>query len=326
MAAAAAEEPKEQGGIGQTLTLGILFGLWYLFNIQFNIYNKQLLKGFPYPVTITAFQFLVGGLLACAMWLTRLHKKAEGSFVENAVSVSPLAVVHTLGNTLTNISLGAVAVSFTHTIKALEPMFSVLLSALFLGDKPSLPVVLTLLPIIGGVVLASTAELSFTWKGFLSAMGSNVTFQSRNVLSKKFMGKGKGSLDNINLFSTITIISFFLLAPIALLVDGPVFMPAAMAARGVADTALVYQRALLSAVCFHAYQQVSYMILQRVSPVTHSIGNSVKRVVVIASSILVFRNPVTQQNLVGTAIALAGVFAYSQVKRGAGKAAAPKAE
>ena len=34
------------------------------------------------------------------------------------------------------------------------------------------------------------------------------------------------------------------------------------------------------------------MILQRVSPVTHSIGNSVKRVVVIASSILVFRNPV----------------------------------
>ncbi len=31
--------------------------------------------------------------------------------------VLPLAVVHTLGNLLTNVSLGAVAVSFTHTIK-----------------------------------------------------------------------------------------------------------------------------------------------------------------------------------------------------------------
>ena len=31
--------------------------------------------------------------------------------------VLPLAVVHTLGNLLTNISLGKVAVSFTHTIK-----------------------------------------------------------------------------------------------------------------------------------------------------------------------------------------------------------------
>ena len=43
--------------------------------------------------------------------------------------------------------------------------------------------------------------------------------------------------------------------------------------------------------------------------------------VVIASSILVFRNPVTQQNLAGTALALGGVFLYSQVKRlgGGGK-------
>jgi solute carrier family 35 protein E1 len=38
--------------------------------------------------------------------------------------MSPLAFVHTLGNSLTNISLGSVAVSFTHTIKALEPLFS----------------------------------------------------------------------------------------------------------------------------------------------------------------------------------------------------------
>jgi solute carrier family 35 protein E1 len=31
-------------------------------------------------------------------------------------------------------SLGKVAVSFTHTIKAMEPFFSVLLSAAFLGE------------------------------------------------------------------------------------------------------------------------------------------------------------------------------------------------
>ena len=31
--------------------------------------------------------------------------------------ISVLALVHTLGNSLTNISLGKVAVSFTHTVK-----------------------------------------------------------------------------------------------------------------------------------------------------------------------------------------------------------------
>jgi len=35
--------------------------------------------------------------------------------------VSPLAAVHTLGNLLTNVSLGRVAVSFTHTIKVMIP-------------------------------------------------------------------------------------------------------------------------------------------------------------------------------------------------------------
>ena len=34
------------------------------------------------------------------------------------LSVLPLAAVHTLGNLITNVSLGQVAVSFTHTIKA----------------------------------------------------------------------------------------------------------------------------------------------------------------------------------------------------------------
>jgi hypothetical protein len=67
---------------------------------------------------------------------------------------------------------------------------------------------------------------------------------------------GKGSQDNINLFSLITIVSFFILAPVALLTDGLVFTPAAMAAAGILDTQLVMKRALLSAICFHAYQQV----------------------------------------------------------------------
>ena len=45
--------------------------------------------------------------------------------------------------------------------------------------------------------------------------------------------------------------------------------------------------------------QVSYMILQRVSPVTHSIGNCLKRVIVIVASVIFFQNPMSQQNMLG---------------------------
>lgn len=322
-AASANAAETQEPGMADTLVLGALFGLWYLANIYFNIYNKQVLKAFAHPFTVTAIQFAVGGVLALSSWALGIVKRPVLT-KSTIASILPLALVHTLGNLLTNVSLGAVAVSFTHTIKAMEPFFSVLLSALFLGETPSIPVVLTLLPIVGGVAMASVSEASFNWTGFLSAMGSNVTFQSRNVLSKKLMVK-KGGLDNINLFSIITILSFFLLTPVSIAVDGLAFLPSAMTAVGIADVNVVMQRALMAALCFHGYQQVSYMILQRVSPVTHSVGNCVKRVVVIVASVVVFKNPMSTQNAIGTTLALGGVFLYSQIKRLTGKGKA-KAE
>lgn len=42
------------------------------------------------------------------------------------------------------------------------------------------------------------------------------------------------------------------------------------------------------------------MILQRVSPVTHSIGNCLKRVIVIVASVILFQNPMSQRNMLGT--------------------------
>lgn len=185
-----------------------------------------MLKAYTFPVTGTFVQFGIGLLLACTMWLLRLKQAPKARSERGAAAsahpppppdipnaamppptpqrrprqvdkdvllgILPLAVVHTLGNLLTNVSLGAVSVSFTHTIKAMEPFFSVLLSWAFLGSVPSAALLVTLVPIVGGVALASFSEPSFSWVGFAAAMGSNVTFQSRNVLSKKLMGGAKG--------------------------------------------------------------------------------------------------------------------------------------
>ncbi|MED6120465.1 Palmitoyl-protein thioesterase 1 [Stylosanthes scabra] len=301
------------GSLFKTLELGSLFGLWYLFNIYFNIYNKQVLKVYHFPVTVTLVQFAVGTVLVSFMWGLNLYKRPKITGAQLA-AILPLALVHTLGNLFTNMSLGKVAVSFTHTIKAMEPFFSVVLSAMFLGEMPTPWVVGSLVPIVGGVALASVTEASFNWAGFWSAMASNVSNQSRNVLSKKVMVKKEDAMDNITLFSIITVMSFFLLAPVAFVMEGVKFTPAYLQSAGL-NMRQVYIRSLLAALCFHAYQQVSYMILQRVSPVTHSVGNCVKRVVVIVSSVIFFQTPVSPVNAFGTAVALAGVFLYSRVKR-----------
>ncbi|KAL8457823.1 hypothetical protein ACS0TY_035626 [Phlomoides rotata] len=211
-------------GFSDTLVLGMLFGFWNIFNIYFNIYNKQVLKVFPYPVTVSLGQFALGTVIVILMWTLNIYKRPKISGAQ-LVAILPLAVVHTLGNLFTNMSLGKVSVSFTHTIKAMEPFFSVLLSAMFLGEYPTLWVVSSLLPVVGGVALASMTEASFNWSGFWSAMASNLTNQSRNVLSKKFMVKKEESLDNITLFSIMTIMSFILMIPTTLVMEGVKFTP-----------------------------------------------------------------------------------------------------
>ena len=75
-AAAAASEGKSSS-FADTAYLGMLFGLWYAANILFNIWNKQVLKAYTFPVTGTFVQFGVGLVLASSMWLLRLKKAPQ---------------------------------------------------------------------------------------------------------------------------------------------------------------------------------------------------------------------------------------------------------
>lgn len=54
------EAKSAGGGLLQTLQLGALFGLWYLFNIYFNIFNKQVLV-FPCFSSYVLLYFLIFG-------------------------------------------------------------------------------------------------------------------------------------------------------------------------------------------------------------------------------------------------------------------------
>lgn len=70
---------------------------------------------------------------------------------------------------------------------------------------------------------------------------------------------------------------------------------------------------MAQSVFYHLYNQVSYMSLNEISPLTFSVGNTMKRVSVIVSSIIIFHTPVRPVNALGAAIAILGTFLYSQV-------------
>merc|ERR1719231_1945838 len=214
-------EAESDGGMMETITTGSFFALWYLFNIGYNIYNKKALNALPIPYTMAALQLLVGIPYVAALWATGL-RKAPSLTTEDVKKLIPVSLGHLGTHIGAVVSLGAGAVSFTHIIKASEPVVSAALSALMLGSFYSPITYLTLVPIVGGVALASLKELSFTWVGFIAAMGSNLSSALRAILAKKTMSKGIGeNMTEANLYGVLTILAFIAILPISLLLESP---------------------------------------------------------------------------------------------------------
>ena len=230
-------------------------------------------------------------------------------------TLMPIAVLHCLTHIGAIVSLGAGAVSFTHIVKAAEPAVSAGLSAILLKQFLPLPVVLTLIPVMGGVAIASLTELSFSWLGFTAAMVSNFASAGRGIVGKMQMGKSVGkNMDAANLYAVMTIISSALCLPLALILEGKVLLPTLTAINAAGLSKSLYSKTLLSAIFYYLYNEVAFLTLSNVAPVTHALGNTIKRVVIILASVIWLGSTMTRQGVFGSALAIGGVLLYSLAK------------
>ena len=63
-----------------------------------------------------------------------------------------------------------------------------------------------------------------------------------------------------------------------------------------------------------ADNEVAFLALGRVNPVTHAVGNTIKRVVIIIASVIAFKTPISGLGIIGSAIAIFGTLLYSLAK------------
>ncbi|KAL3612623.1 hypothetical protein D5086_003643 [Populus alba] len=304
------EAPEVKSEAAKKVKIGIYFATWWALNVVFNIYNKKVLNAFPYPWLTSTLSLACGSLMMLISWATRIAETPKTDF-EFWKTLFPVAVAHTIGHVAATVSMSKVAVSFTHIIKSGEPAFSVLVSRFILGETFPSSVYLSLVPIIGGCALAAVTELNFNMIGFMGAMISNLAFVFRNIFSKKGM-KGK-SVSGMNYYACLSMLSLLILTPFAIAVEGPQMWAAGwQTALSEIGPNIAWWIAAQS-VFYHLYNQVSYMSLDEISPLTFSIGNTMKRISVIVSSIIIFHTPVQPVNALGAAIAVLGTFLYSQV-------------
>ncbi|CAM9149789.1 unnamed protein product [Pylaiella littoralis] len=88
---------------------------------------------------------------------------------------------------------------------------------------------------------------------------------------------------------------------------------AAAAARG--HWAEAVRRAVLSGVCFNLFYDLTFRLLGQLHPVTHAVGNTIKRIVVIAAGAFAFGGDLGgARGALGSGLAVVGVLGYSLAK------------
>lgn len=336
--------PKQ---IQLTIKLSCYYFILYFFTVLFNVANKKVLESFPMPWTVASCQLIIGIPLFLPIWAWKFPFPNFSPFWGGRSSSSELSLVnlnkiafcHGFGNVATVMALTSGSVSFVHVIKAAEPLFSAFLSVYFLHSHLSIWAYLSLIPIVIGVALASVKEMSFSWFVFGTAMLSNLLYMSRMVLSKASLqsasaasgtssispssssvslAKQKSLLSSppisaVNMFRLITLVASIQLIPCALLLERSRALSLwfQLQQHRPNEYYFVWTNLLMSGVSFYIYNEVAFWILDLVHPVTAAVGNSIKRIVLILASIIVFQTQVSELGWLGSAMAIGGSFAYA---------------
>eukprot|EP01135_Chromosphaera_perkinsii_P004165 Nk52_evm72s270 gene=Nk52_evmTU72s270 len=308
---------KRRSSISQTFAKPVkvfaLCGTWYFFSACTNNLGKSILNKFPHPATLTICQFFcVTAIITIMMDVLKTHKRQYVSRDNWVLLILPLSIGRVFGSVMSQMSIWKVPVSYAHTVKAMSPIFTVILSSLILGTKHTREVYISLAPIVIGVLIATVSEIEFNIIGLVCALSSTLVFGLQNIYSKKHMKDRR--FDHLNLLLSTSSLSLALLFPLWFFLD---FIPLMMSEEELDpqyDLWWLLPRLIANGLCNSGQSIVAFNVLFLISPVSYSVASSAKRIIIITSSMLTFHNKVTTTNVIGMAIAMGGVFMYNRAK------------
>jgi len=293
---------------------------WYLGNYYYNIFNKQAGKasgGADFAFTLATIQLVVGSMYALFLWLAPDARAAPKMTFAQVMQLAPLGFWAALAHGGAVYAMTAGAVSFGQIVKAGEPVFAAAIGYMVYNSKVSLAKILCLVPIIGGIALASAKELDFTVAALLAASTANVASAFRGGENKKVMtGDLQAAVGGVgNAYAITTIWAMILLVP-SIFISGEYAKFDQFKEMWYADgkpgtSGNLRYNTIMSGLTFYLYNEVSTMALKSLSGVSHSVANTAKRAVVIIGSAIAFGEDMGFEKSLGCSIAIGGTFLYA---------------
>jgi solute carrier family 35 protein E1 len=208
-------------------------------------------------------------------------------------------------------ALSAGSVSFAQIVKASEPAFAAVIAVLLYGTKFSTAKWLTLIPVIGGVVLASLGELNFAFAALVAASLTNV-FQALKANENSRLMQRPGISERIgsvgNQFAITVINSFLFMLPLMFVMEGHRLGEFVTLVK---TDSLLQANLLLSGIWKYIYDSFATRVVKKTDAVTRSVASTAGRVVFLVAMAVVMHEIMSPLKIVGSGMAIGGVYLYS---------------
>lgn len=230
----------------------------------------------------------------------------------------PLGVLHLLTKLLHQLALSFISVALVHTVKVSAPLFSIIVGRVVLGEVPTLSMVLSVVPIVTGVIFCTNTHAALSSIGLLVALLGTLAIVLQNVFAKKVLVERHASSLALVFYTDVT--ALVALLPLWLIFEGPSLSSQLMQWRVLA---FVFTNGLSS----FLQTLVTFFVVVNTTALSYSILTVVKRAFLILgrcplylsdccsrASILYYHDNVTPWHFVGLGISFGGVLWYTRLK------------
>jgi len=323
-------------GAPDSVALLLFFLFWYAGNMQYNKYNSSSLnavggKNGGLTMTVATMQLGVCAVYGLLMWIVGLNpaklfglqmpdrQKIPQVTSGDLIKSIPLAFCAAGAHAATVFALGGDPL-FGQIVKSAEPVLAAIVGTIVYSKAPSYAKVCCLPIIVGGVAFASLKKgddgaysLKFDATALIFGMLANSFAAFKGAENKKLMSD-KGIAERYggvgNQFAVTQIVGFCILLPIMFLIEGDKFSTFVETLK--TDSDLQFNL-VMSGLCFYLYNELATYTLKVTGAVTASVANTAKRVIVMVYMAAVTGKVLTDEQKLGSAIAISGVLLYSVI-------------
>ncbi|KFH40271.1 sugar phosphate/phosphate translocator-like protein [Hapsidospora chrysogenum ATCC 11550] len=274
------------------------------------LFNKWLINnaGFDYPVLLTCWHQLFAAVVTQILARTTTLLDSRRSLQVNSRfylrTILPIGLASSGAFVCSNLVYRYLSVSFIQMLKASSPVIVLFVSWLWGVAEPTGGTIVNILFIVGGVVLASAGEISFSWIGVIFQM-SGLLFEAVRVVMIQVMLSSEGmNMDAlVGLYYCAPVGAAFNLA-IAAVTEIPRFNWDHLVRTG-------WVLLLLNATAALMLSVTSMVLIGRTSSLVTTLTGIFKNILLIISSVVIWGTEIAAIQIIGYTMSLGGLVYYA---------------